>query len=282
MLLRLQDRPHLARGRRRALGTLAAPREYAVGAVARGAREPSLVLAAARHCSRVNAPEPRTAGAACCGRRTRRRTRSLAFVLAVLLLHGGIAYDDDAWVRFRTRCDFAYCGWRRSGRGARLGGLEPRATRACFGVARLGNRMRAVRWLRRFAAARSKAANAASALLPVVRAYGAVQGARLCSGFDADLVEGASVLGSNHAIPRALRVASRPWLRSYKTYLRANQAWSMFAPEAPTEDGTMVVDAVTFGGRHIDPLHTVARPIRRADPPAGWRLTGSPCLRLFF
>jgi hypothetical protein len=28
----------------------------------------------------------------------------------------------------------------------------------------------------------------------------------------------------------------------------------MFAPDAPTEDGTLVVDALTTGGRHIDPF----------------------------
>jgi hypothetical protein len=68
------------------------------------------------------------------------------------------------------------------------------------------------------------------------------------------LVEGASVLSSNRAIPPALRVAPGALLRGYKPWLRGNQGWSMFAPEAPVEDGTLVVDAVTRSGRHIDPF----------------------------
>jgi hypothetical protein len=68
------------------------------------------------------------------------------------------------------------------------------------------------------------------------------------------LVEGASLLSSNRAIPKPLQVHPNAFLRGYKPYLRARQAWAMFAPNAPTDDGTMVVDAVTRGGRHIDPL----------------------------
>lgn len=68
------------------------------------------------------------------------------------------------------------------------------------------------------------------------------------------VVESANVLGSNRAVPAPLRVNARPWLAAYKPYLRGFQGWSMFAPDAPRDDGTMVVDAVTVGGRHVDPF----------------------------
>jgi hypothetical protein len=69
------------------------------------------------------------------------------------------------------------------------------------------------------------------------------------------LVEGASVLASNRAVPRPLRLQPGALLRGYKPYLRAQQSWSMFAPDAPTDDGTLVIDAVTRAGRHLDPFN---------------------------
>jgi hypothetical protein len=68
------------------------------------------------------------------------------------------------------------------------------------------------------------------------------------------VVELGSLLQSNRAIPKALKPGHQPWLLAYKGYLRGWQGWSMFAPNAPEEDGTMVIDAVTKSGRHIDPF----------------------------
>jgi hypothetical protein len=68
------------------------------------------------------------------------------------------------------------------------------------------------------------------------------------------VVELCSLLQSNRAIPRALKPGHHAWLLAYKTYLRGWQGWSMFAPNAPDEDGIMVIDAVTKRGRHIDPF----------------------------
>lgn len=54
-------------------------------------------------------------------------------------------------------------------------------------------------------------------------------------------------------------------------YLRLNQGWSMFAPDAPLTDAWIVVDAVTQSGRHIDPYNIrasqVADPKLRTIPP---------------
>ncbi|HVY27819.1 MAG TPA: HTTM domain-containing protein [Polyangiaceae bacterium] len=69
------------------------------------------------------------------------------------------------------------------------------------------------------------------------------------------LVEAGSVLCSNPGVPRALRIHPGPVIDGYKPYVRGFQGWSMFAPDAPTEDGTLVVDAVTRSGRHLDPFN---------------------------
>jgi hypothetical protein len=44
------------------------------------------------------------------------------------------------------------------------------------------------------------------------------------------------------------------------TYLNLFQGWSMFAPEAPTNDINVHVDAVTADGRHVDPWNEAANP----------------------
>jgi hypothetical protein len=44
------------------------------------------------------------------------------------------------------------------------------------------------------------------------------------------------------------------WLHRLIFYPRFTQRWLMFAPEAPTDDGITLIDAVTQGGRHVDPF----------------------------
>jgi hypothetical protein len=62
-------------------------------------------------------------------------------------------------------------------------------------------------------------------------------------------------LGSdNWVIPDKYRIKRRPeFMRELVEYLRLPQGWSMFSPEAPRDDGTIVIDAVLSDGRHIDP-----------------------------
>jgi hypothetical protein len=57
---------------------------------------------------------------------------------------------------------------------------------------------------------------------------------------------------SNRGFP--LHLARPRWVRSINGYPRFLERWDMFAPDAPTEDGAGVVDAVTKSGRHVDPL----------------------------
>ena len=50
------------------------------------------------------------------------------------------------------------------------------------------------------------------------------------------------------------------WLDQAASYLQMYQRWSMFAPEAPRTDLNLAIDAVTVGGRHVDPFNEAASP----------------------
>jgi hypothetical protein len=58
----------------------------------------------------------------------------------------------------------------------------------------------------------------------------------------------------NGAVPESLRFPPPRPLASLIAYPRLLQGWRMFAPEAPKDDGILVVDAVTADGRHLDPF----------------------------
>ncbi|HET8931892.1 MAG TPA: HTTM domain-containing protein [Polyangiales bacterium] len=72
------------------------------------------------------------------------------------------------------------------------------------------------------------------------------------------------VLVENRAIPAPLRIEQPRFVRGAIEYLRLNQGWSMFAPDAPMSDLFVVIDAVTSDGRHIDPWND--RASRISDP----------------
>jgi hypothetical protein len=64
---------------------------------------------------------------------------------------------------------------------------------------------------------------------------------------------------ANAAIPSALRWTNRPaWMVSLVMYPHLFEGWSMFAPDSPLRDYMVYVDAVTVGGRHVDPLNEIA------------------------
>ncbi|HTU61689.1 MAG TPA: HTTM domain-containing protein [Polyangiales bacterium] len=78
------------------------------------------------------------------------------------------------------------------------------------------------------------------------------------------LVATSQVLVENPAIPDWLEHRPPRAVRAAIGYLRLNQGWSMFAPDAPRDDLWVVVDAVTSDGRHVDPWNELAS--RIADP----------------
>jgi predicted DCC family thiol-disulfide oxidoreductase YuxK len=62
----------------------------------------------------------------------------------------------------------------------------------------------------------------------------------------------------NAAVPRFLKFKQPQWIMELVAYPRLIQAWSMFASDAPMTDQSVVVDAVTVDGRHVDPYSEVA------------------------
>jgi hypothetical protein len=73
-------------------------------------------------------------------------------------------------------------------------------------------------------------------------------------------VAGNQLLDENHAAHSVWdHHNSRP-VAAAVTYLNLFQGWSMFAPDAPTTDFNIIVEAVTVDGRHVDPFNEVANP----------------------
>jgi hypothetical protein len=62
------------------------------------------------------------------------------------------------------------------------------------------------------------------------------------------------VTNDNEAVPRRFRLERPGWLAAIIDYPRLFQGWSMFAPDAPESDGTVVIDAVTADRRRLDPF----------------------------
>ena len=72
------------------------------------------------------------------------------------------------------------------------------------------------------------------------------------------VVLAAEVSVANPSVPRALRFEHRPeWMVAAVMYPHIFEGWSLFSPEAPLSDETVVVDAVTRDGRHVDPYNEV-------------------------
>jgi hypothetical protein len=87
----------------------------------------------------------------------------------------------------------------------------------------------------------------ARARLPLLRELGA---AFVLFALAADLS------ATEPALPAALRWDGRPaWAAAVVNYPHALQRWGLLAPEVPTRDSMVVIDAVTRAGRHVDPLN---------------------------
>lgn len=61
-------------------------------------------------------------------------------------------------------------------------------------------------------------------------------------------------LKENAAVPRFLKLPQPEFLRAVVEYPRLLEGWSMFAPDAPTTDQMIAVEARTIDGRLVDPL----------------------------
>jgi vitamin K-dependent gamma-carboxylase-like protein len=168
--------------------------------------------------------------------------RVLAFALAVLL-HGGIAAT-------LSLGPFSYAMLLLVFLRFPASALEALARRAPLRRTRWRARARAVRWLRRLPAVRPRP--------PAILRRGPVLD-RAWARYPRELlvvvlafVSLVDMSAHNRAFPLEL---PRPrWARSLGGHLRLTQRWGMFAPDVPVDDGAGVIDAVTVGGRHVDPL----------------------------
>lgn len=66
---------------------------------------------------------------------------------------------------------------------------------------------------------------------------------------------GSQLLMENAAVPQAMKPQSRPdWMTALVDALDLMQGWHEFAPETPSGDYRLVVDATLADGSHVDPL----------------------------
>jgi len=77
------------------------------------------------------------------------------------------------------------------------------------------------------------------------------------------------LLVENHAIPQKFKLPQPKWITQLVVYPRLLQGWQMFSADVPTGERVLYVDAVTFGGRHVDPFNE-----------AGSRVAGLPVERI--
>jgi hypothetical protein len=73
------------------------------------------------------------------------------------------------------------------------------------------------------------------------------------------------IMQANPVVPRWLRYKQPELLQALIEYPRLLQGWRMFAPDAPTEDSWLTVEARTVDGRLVDPYNEVAT--RYRTPP---------------
>src|SRR6185503_11244459 len=62
------------------------------------------------------------------------------------------------------------------------------------------------------------------------------------------------VTRDNRFFGRRFRMHQPAIFENFIMYTRMMQGWQMFAPDAPRDDGMVVIDAVTADGHHIDPF----------------------------
>jgi hypothetical protein len=66
------------------------------------------------------------------------------------------------------------------------------------------------------------------------------------------------VLLENKAVPQQLKWGQPKWMQQIVGYPRLFQGWGMFSSDVPVGERMLYVDAVTFGGRHVDPFNEAA------------------------
>ena len=78
-----------------------------------------------------------------------------------------------------------------------------------------------------------------------------------------------ALIHDNRYASKRFKIKRPEWAIKLVEYPRLLQGWGMFAPEPPYEDGRIVVDGRTKGGRKLDPLTGLA-PEFDPHAPDGW------------
>jgi hypothetical protein len=65
---------------------------------------------------------------------------------------------------------------------------------------------------------------------------------------------GVQVVNDNAFVNRRFKVHRPEWVVHFVNTFRLLEGWGMFAPEPPYEDGRVIVDGRTKGGRKLDPF----------------------------
>jgi hypothetical protein len=81
------------------------------------------------------------------------------------------------------------------------------------------------------------------------------------------VLAGSQLMVENYAIRRLIAIKQPQVAQAAILYMQLFQGWSMFAPDAPTGDMNMYVEAVTSDGRRVDPFSEEASP----RYPAPWQ-----------
>jgi hypothetical protein len=161
------------------------------------------------------------------------------FVPAMIAYTPNFIYGDD-W-------DQLAAWWARSpGRVQRLARLEEWLTSR---ILRASDFLSPGRWAR--TAAPGPAVTALLRRVPV---------AREVVVFAFLIIASSQLLDENAAAHDFFDHHNSPAMSDAVHYLNLFQGWSMFAPEAFTSDVSMIVDAVTVDGRHVDPFNEASNP----------------------
>ena len=85
------------------------------------------------------------------------------------------------------------------------------------------------------------------------------------------VVVASQVLMENKAVPAQLKWGQPKWMQQILGYPRMFQGWGMFSSDVPVGERMLYVDAVTFGGRHVDPFNEAGSrvatlPVERIPP----------------
>jgi hypothetical protein len=76
------------------------------------------------------------------------------------------------------------------------------------------------------------------------------------------LALGTDALAANPAVPTALQDLRPDWVATLVGYTGLQQAWTLWAPDPPSGDRMVFVDALTGDGRHVDPFNAAGSRVR--------------------